>query len=149
MRINSKIYNKYLTKNLLNSNKIILLCNFSLKNNENWLKTEQLLKDNNCSFYRIKNKILINNLNDNLFFNLNSLINGPILFLKLNNTKSFPIIKKNFPIYLLKVSKKIYVFKQISKIKHLDFGYNIKTLKNNIDIITKKLSISFLKIKTS
>ena len=147
MKINSKNYNKYLAKELLNSKKIILFCNFPLKNKERWLKTEQLLKENRCSFFRIKNKILIKNLNDNLFFNLNSLINGPILFLKLNDTNSFLTLKKAFPIYLLKASNKLYVFDQISEIKTLDFKSNIRLLNNNMTSFTKKISVLLLKAK--
>ena len=147
MQINSKNYNKYLAKELLNSKKVILLCNFPLKNNERWLRTEQLLKENNCSFFRIKNKILMKNLNDNLFFNLNGMINGPILFLKLNDIKSFLTLKKIFPIYLLKISNKLYVFEQISKIKTLDFKSNAGLFNNNLTSITKKISVLLLKAK--
>jgi len=147
MKINSKNYNKYLAKELLNAKKIILLCNFPLKNKERWLKTEQLLKENNCSFFRIKNKILIKNLNDNLFFNLKGLVNGPILFLKLNDIKSFLTLKKTFPIYLLKASDKLYVFEQISKINTLDFKSNVGLFNNNLTLITKKISVLLLKAK--
>ena len=147
MKINSKNYNKYLAKELLNSKKIILLCNFPLKNKELWLKTEQLLKKNNCPFFRIKNKILIKSLNDNLFFNLKGLVNGPILFLKLDDIKSFSKLKKIFPIYLLKASDKLYVSKQISKINTLDFKSNAGLFNNNLTSITKKISVLLLKAK--
>ena len=147
MRLNTKEYQKYLITNLLNSNKVTLVCNYPFKKQADWIKIEQLLKKNECTFTRIKNKMFIKNINQTLFFNLKNAISGTVLFVQLNDLESFDLIRTNFPIYFLKASNKFYNFKQVSKLNRLDYKSNLRSLNSNLIFISKKLSITLLKVK--
>ena len=147
MRLNTKEYQKYLITNLLNSNKVTLVCNYPFKKQADWIKIEQLLKKNECTFTRIKNKMFIKNINQTLFFNLKNAISGTVLFVQLNDLESFDLIRTNFPIYFLKASNKFYNFKQVSKLNRLDYKSNLRSLNSNLIFISKKLSITLSKVK--
>ena len=146
MKTNTKEYDNYLVKSILNSKEVVLFCNYSLRDKSNWLKLEQLLKKNDCSFYRVKNTIFKNKIKNNIFFNLGSLMNGPVLILKLNSVKNFSNIKKTFPSSVLKLSDKLYVFKQFSDLNKLEILFNLSKLNNNFKAMSKKFSLSLVKI---
>ena len=109
---------------------------------------EQLLYKNGCSFVRVKNKTFIKHVNQTVFSNLKSTINGPVLFIKLYDLKSFNFILTNFSIYFLKASDKLYNFRQLLELNTLNYEINLSILNKNLSSLSKKLPISLIKVSS-
>ena len=145
MKFNSKRYQEYIIKNILKSNELILACNYPFKNQSDWIIMEQLLYKSGCSFVRVKNKTFLKHINQTVFSNLKSTINGPILFIKLHDLKSFNFILTNFSIYFLKASDKLYNFRQLSCLNTLNYESNLSIFNYNLSSLCKRLPISLIK----
>jgi len=138
----------YIIKNILESNELILMCNYPFKSQSDWITLEQLLKKNGCSFVRVKNKTFIKYVNQTIFSNLKSTINGPILFIKLHDLKSFNFILTHFSVYFLKASDKLYNFRQLLKINTLNYEINLSIFNQNLSNLVKKLPVYFTKLSS-
>lgn len=147
MKITTNIYKRHRFKNVLKSNKFLILCNFPLLNNAQWLKVEQTLKKKKCSFYRLDNSLAKVFLQKTTFYNLNSILSGNVLIIKTKNISHVDFIRKKFPIYVVKALDKLYTFNQLSNINNYNLIKNTKYFNNNLNILSKKLSISLNKIK--
>lgn len=147
MKITSNTYKKHRFKDVLKSNQFLILCNYSLYDNAKWLKIEQSLKKKNCSFYRLNNSLTKKVLKNTIYYHLNTVLSGNILIIKTKDIQSVDFILKNFPVYLVKKSDKLYTFNQLSTLKSANLPTNIKYLNNNLNIVTKKLSVCLNKIK--
>ena len=149
MKITSNTYKKHRFKDVLKFNQFLILCNYSLHNNAKWLKIEQSLKKKNFSFYRLNNSLTKKVLKNTIYYHLGTALSGNILIIKTKDIKSVDFILKNFPVYLVKKSDKLYIFNQLLTLKSVKLTTNTKYLNNNINIATKKLSVYLNKIKDS
>ena len=149
MKITINIYKRHRLKEVLKSKKFLILCNYPLLDNAQWLAVEQILKEKKCSFYRLDNSLTKVFLQKTAFYHLNSILSGNILIIETKTISNVDFIKKKFPIYVVKVLDKLYTFNQLSDVNSYNLAENTKYLNHNLNILSKKLSISLNKIKKS
>ena len=147
MKINSNHYNYLLLNNLLRSKKRILICNYSLAKHSNWVILEQFLKKNGCKSFKIKNKLLLTFLKNNVFHCIKGSINGPVIIISLTNFTDFSLIDKLLNISIIKLSNKVYISNQLFDISSLDFKSNLKMLKKELNSGVKLFPLTLKKIK--
>ena len=147
MKITTNIYKRHRFKNVLKSKKILILCNYPLLDNAQWLDVEQILKKKKCSFYRLDNSLTKVFLQKTTFYHLNRILSGNVLIIEIDTISNVDFIRKKFPIYVVKALNKLYTFNQLSNVKSYNLVKNIKHLNHNLNILSKKLSISLNKIK--
>jgi ribosomal protein L10 len=122
-------------------------------NSKNQLKLERKLFSNNLKLFKNKNKITYKIIKTSIFYNLSTLIKGPLCIIKNtqnNNIDIQKLINLNpiVPLLAIKLNKKIYSNTQIKYIPTLNY-------KNNIQILNKtfkqllKLPYTKLKNKTN
>lgn len=153
MEFKTKSYNLEKIKFHIKNKKFFFIFDTTDLNNKDWLKIEQGFKKSNLKFYKFNNKTIKFFLNDTLFKNLQSIINGPLKLVYLTNKeKSLKEIKDlqtlhssyNFQFYLIKLNNKIYSNLQSIKLKSLNYNTNLfklqKSLNNNLHINIAKLS---------
>ena len=143
MKLKLKNYKYYKIKNYFKNQKMFFIYNHSDLNFKNWLHLQQNLHNKNLKCYKLNNNLTINFLNNSIFKNLSSLINGSIIIigLKKNTYTDFLISQlQNFnkmtTFLSLKLNNKIYSNNQLSTIK--TFNYH-----NQIVIFTKSLKRFF------
>lgn len=143
MKIKLKNYKYYKIKNYFKNQKMFFIYNNSDLNFKNWLHLQQNLHNKNLKCYKLNNNLTINFLNNSIFKNLSSLINGSIIIIGLKkNTYTDLLISQlqNFntmtTFLSLKLNNKIYSNNQLSTIK--TFNYH-----KQIVIFTKSLKRFF------
>lgn len=143
MKLKLKNYKYYKIKNYFKNQKMFFIYNHSDLNFKNWLHLQQNLHNKNLKCYKLNNNLTINFLNNSIFKNLSSLINGSIIIigLKKNTYTDFLISQlQNFnkmtTFLSLKLNNKIYSNNQLSTIE--TFNYH-----KQIVIFTKSLKRFF------
>ena len=149
MRISSNSYNYFLVNRLLKSKKKILICNYSPTKHSSWVVIEQFLEKNNCKSFKIKNKLFLTFLKNNVFNSIRGSINGPVIIILLSNNIDLSTTNKLFNINIIKLSNKIYISSQLINLSSLDFKSNLKVLQKDLSLASKLLPLTLNKIKKS
>ena len=154
MEIFPKIYKINKNKNYLKTNNLLFFLNgTNIKSNE-WIKTEQTLKIDKFSYYKVLNKSILITLNKSIYCNIkSSIIASLILFVtpesnnKILNTKILNKLELlNFIVLSLNLNNKIYSLITLKKINSFIYSSNAlilyKFLILNLNKLNKQLSIS-------
>lgn len=104
---------------------------------KNLVKFEQTLKKLSLSYHNTTNNLIRTVLTQSIYNNLNLIVKGPCLLIKLfsiqNKTslllQDFIISKKLLTFFCLKINNKVYVFEQLKEIKELHYIKCFKNLK--------------------
>lgn len=154
MKILPKIYKLNKNKNYIKTNNLLFFLNGTNIKSNDWIKTEQNLKNYNFNYYKIFNRSVLITLNKSIYCNIkSSIISSLILFAtpeqnaKILNKK---IVNKlellNFIVLSLSLNNKIYSVITIKKINSFVYYSNklllYKFLVINLKKFNKKLSIS-------
>ena len=149
MRVSSNSYNYFLVNRLLKSKEKILICNYSPTKHSSWVVIEQFLEKNGCKSFKIKNKLFLTFLKNNVFNSIRGSINGPVIIILLTNNIDLSTINKLFNINIIKLSNKIHISSQLINVPSLDFKSNLKVLQKDLSLASKLFSITLNKIKKS
>jgi hypothetical protein len=132
MKLTSKEYRIIKIKNYLKKNNLFFFFNGINQNSNNWIKTEQELKNLNLKYYKIFNKTTINTFKNSIFINSRRTINGVTFVIKpvLNSTvltKKMLFTLYPFVFLSIKLNTNIYSYSQISCVNSFNY-YSTKLL---------------------
>lgn len=154
MKISLKIYKLNKNKNYLKTNNLLFFLNGTNIKSNDWIKTEQKLKNYNFNYYKIFNKSIIITLKKSIYCNItSSIISSLVLFItpeiqnKILNKK---IINKlellNFIVLSLNLNNKIYSIITLQKVNSFVYYSNklvlYKFLTASLKKSNKRLHIS-------
>lgn len=132
MKLKLKNYKYYKIKSYFKNQKMFFIYNNSDLNFKNWLQLQQNFQNKNLKCYKLNNSLTINFLNNSIFKNLSSLINGSIIIIGLKkNTYTDLLISQLQTIntittfLTLKLNNKIYSTSQVSTLKTLNYHKQI------------------------
>lgn len=132
MELTTKNYKTSKIRNYVRINHTFFLFNGNTLNSNDWIITEQALKNMNFKYYKIFNKAAIKTLNKSIYQQVKNTINGITFFIRPTPELS-SITKKvlfnNFePLLLsliaLKINNKIYSSKQLKNTYSLNYRSN-------------------------
>ena len=83
MKLKLKNYKYSKIKNYFKNQKMFFICNNSDLNFKSWLQLQQNFQNKNLKWYKLNNNLTINFLNNSIFKNLSSLINGSVILISL------------------------------------------------------------------
>jgi len=144
MQLSLKDYKILKTKKYIKTNSVFFFANGTSKNSLDWLSTEQDLKTVKFNYYKLFNKTGIKTLNNSIYKNVRSIVNGLTFFIKPNSNK--PLLKQTvansldsllFELLLIKFNNKLYpssVFENLyafnyKKTKLLLYQFKLTNLK--------------------
>lgn len=145
MKFRLKEYKITKTKDYFETNPLFFFFNGINQNSNNWVKTEQKLKNQNLNYYKACNKTSKKIVKNSIYKNLNPTITNITFFIKptFNNV----LIAKNlffdlemFIFLALKLNNKIYSFKQLKYLNSLDY-HNGKILLYQFNLTNTKFYI--------
>ena len=132
-----KIYQSKKIKHCLKNTNLIFFFYLTNLNSKNQLKLEKKLFINNLKLFKNKNKITYKVIKASIFYNLSTLVKGPLCIIKNtqnNNINIQKLINLDPIVSLLaiKLNKKIYSNIQIKSLTTLNYKNNIKTLNKTL-----------------
>jgi hypothetical protein len=131
MEFNSKDYKIVKTKSYLKKTPLFFFLNTINHDSNDWVISEQNLKNLNLNYYKVFNK-LTNNILKNSIYNNTQIVNGITFFIKPSkNSKTLPkqVIVDNFEILLftllaIKLNNKIYTITHFKNSNSLEYKEN-------------------------
>ena len=131
MKLKLKDYKTLKTKKYLKTNNIYIYVNGINKNSISFIKTKQEFKNMNFDYYQIFNKTSIKILENSIYKNNKTIINGVTFLIKPINNKLiskkviFHNIKNLMFVFLtIKLNNKIYILNQFKKVSTLNYYKN-------------------------
>ena len=131
MKLKLKDYKTLKTKKYLKTNNIYIYVNGINKNSISFIKTKQEFKNINFDYYQIFNKTSIKILENSIYKNNKTIINGVTFLIKPINNKliSKKVIFHNienlmFVFLTIKLNNKIYILNQFKKVSTLNYYKN-------------------------
>jgi hypothetical protein len=146
MKFNSKNHKILKTENYLKNNNLFFFFSGINQNSNNWIKTEQGLKNMNFSYYKIFNRTSTKIFNNSIYKNNKFTINGIIFFIK-PSYNDFQLSKKNilnlekFIFLAFKLNNRIYSANQLKHSNFLNY-YNNKLLLYQFSITNIKFYLN-------
>jgi hypothetical protein len=141
MNFNLKIYKHFQIKRYFKTMHFFCFFHGTSISNENWIKIEQIFANNNLTYFRIFNRLMINTLKNSIFKNLAVLIHGPMFILNNKNSKlTFKELDDLSPLISLlgfRLNNKVYSTRQIKNLKKTSYLKNVVILRNSIKAFTK------------
>lgn len=127
MKLNTKIYNTYTTKEYFKGNNFFFLFNGINRISNDWISiTEQGLKNLNFSYYKNLNRILRKTLKNSTYKILVPIVKGPTFFIKYNkkSTITKQLVTENleallFVLLIVKFNNKLYPISIIKSMNSL------------------------------
>ena len=139
MKLKLKNYKYYKIQNYFKNQKVFFIYNNNDLKFKNWLQLQQKLQAQQLQCYKLNNNLTINFLNNSIFKNLSSLINGSILLISLKKNTSTDLIIPQLQtcniistFLSLKLNNKIYSINQIKTIKTLNYQTQIRILTKSL-----------------
>lgn len=119
-------------KEFIKTNNLIFIYNGINQNYRNWVISEQKMKTLNINYYKIFNKITLKILNESVYCNIATSIDGITFFIKPNlSNKNIPkdseLAQLNLLLFVLvawKLNNKIYSVKQLNNLNVTDCKVN-------------------------
>jgi len=111
--------------------------------NKNWIKVEQSLFMHKLKYYTILNKLMITILNDSIFKNIITILNGPILMVQKDNNnekidfKELLNVSSWIRLLGLKLNNKIYSKNQVQNLTKISYLENFYNFHNSIKTFGK------------
>jgi hypothetical protein len=141
MDFNLKTYKCFKINNYFRTIKLFFFFHGISLNHEHWIKTEQILINNQLQYFKVFNTILLNTLKNSVFKNLINLIHGPVIIICNKNTlvkNQLENVNTLISLLCLKLNNKVYSQQQIRNIKKLTYEKNVfllyKSMNNCIKI---------------
>jgi len=132
MELTAKSYKTNKIKNYIKTNHTFFLFNGNTLKSPDWIITEQNLKNMQFEYYKVFNKAAIKTLDESIYKQIKTTINGvtffikPHLYLKFLSkqtlTTSFDSLF--FSLIALKINNKIYSKNQLKNIRSLNYKTN-------------------------
>ena len=82
MKFNLKHYKLSKTRKYIKTNNLFFFFNGTNLDSENWIKTEQNLKNLKLNYYKIYNRIAIKTIKNSIYKNIKQIITGVTFFIK-------------------------------------------------------------------
>lgn len=142
-----KIYQSKKIKRALKNTNLIFFFFLTNLNSKNQLELEKKLLQNNLKLCKNRNKIIHKVIKNSIFFNLSTLITGPLCIVestKKTNVQKLLTLDPHIPLLAIKLNKKIYSNIQIKSISTLDYKDNIRILNKTFK---RLLKIPYTKLK--
>jgi len=141
MDFNLKIYKHFQIKRYFKATHFFCFFHGTSLSNKNWIKIEQSFVAHKITCFRVFNKLMINTLKKSTFRNLVVLIHGPILLLKINNSKlTFKELDNLNPLINFlgfRLNNKMYSKRQIKSLKKVSYIENVAIFQNSMKAFTK------------
>ena len=132
MKLKLKNYKYYKIKNYFKNQKMFFIYNNSDLNFKNWLQLQQNFQNKSLKCYKLNNNLTINFLNNSIFKNVSSLVNGSIIIIGLKKNIHTDLLISQLQTFntittflSLKLNNKIYSNNQVSTIKTLNYHKQI------------------------
>ena len=132
MEFTTKDYKINKIKNYIKTNHIFFLFNGSTLKSYDWITAEQSLKNMNFEYYKIFNKTTIKTLNNSVFKQIKTTINGVTFLIK--PTENVKLLKKQlllhnfepllFSLIALRINNKMYSNKQLKNTHSFNYKTN-------------------------
>jgi hypothetical protein len=132
MKFTTKDYKVAKLKNYIRSNNLFFFVNGVNFSSNDWIKTEQTLKNLNFNYYQVLNKVASKTLNNSIYNKIKPLVHGITFFIEFKTT--FEIIEKKiiiknlepllFTMLAIKFNTKIYSINQFKNLNSLDYSNN-------------------------
>ena len=155
MEFNLKTYKHFKIRSSFKTINFLFFFQGASLDNKNWIKVEQSLFIHKLKYFTILNKLMITTLNDSIFKNIISIINGPILMIQKNNSN----VKINFKELLnvsswirllgFKLNNKIYSKNQVQNLTKISYLENFHSFHNSMKTFGKMPYYTFKNRKVS
>ena len=137
MNKNIKLHKLNKTKQYLKNKDLIFFVHTLNLNSKRWLTIKKELYSLGLISYKLNNPITKLALKNSIFINFDALINGSMCFVSLSNSRNNNFHfkntfnnNKNLLLVNVKLNKKMYSPKQLTKLTTLNYKNNIKLLNN-------------------
>ena len=141
MNFNLKTYKRLKLRQYFKKVNLFFFFHGACLNSMNWAKIEQTLSEEELQYLRILNPLLIATINDSIFKNLATMINGPMLLLHRGNAglivKKLNSINLRMSLLCLKLNNKLYSKKQTKGLKALSYNENVSLFHNSMKFVIK------------
>lgn len=141
MNFNLKTYKRLKLRQYFKKVNLFFFFHGACLNSINWTKIEQILSEEELRYLRILNPLLIATINDSIFKNLATIINGPMLLLHRGNAglivKKLNSINLRMSLLCLKLNNKLYSKKQTKGLKALSYNENVSLFHNSMKFVIK------------
>jgi hypothetical protein len=132
MKFTSKEYKTLKTKKYLKSRKLFFFFNGIYQNTNHWIKTEQELKNINCTYYKVFNKTSTKNFENSIYKHFKFTISSITFFIQPDKSNKLMLKKtlfnlNSFIFLAIKMNTKIYSSSQINYLYSF-YYYNNKLL---------------------
>jgi len=141
MNFNLKTYKRLKLRQYFKKVNLFFFFHGTCSNSISWTKIEQILSEEELRYLRILNPLLIATINDSIFKNLATMINGPMLLLHRGNAglivKKLNSINLRMSLLCLKLNNKLYSKKQTKGLKALSYNENVSLFHNSMKFVIK------------
>jgi len=150
MKLILKNYKLAKIKSLIKTQKIIFLYHFTNETNKIWIKLEQYLFKKKLNYYKINSSLVNSLFKNSIYFNVNSLIYGPLVLIYLNCLFFINFLNKDYKLnnklhlFCIILNNKFYPIKLILNIKTFKFINYINNLFIFLNSYTNILFLSSL-----
>jgi hypothetical protein len=140
MDFNLKSYRVFKVKEYLKKSEFFFFYHSPKLRSNEWVSIEQDLKKLKLKYYKIFNGTTLKTINNSIYQNLDQVICGIVLFIKLNyksTTFDFNTLNKNLkPLFILlslKLNNKIYSIPQLKGINSFSYKQNVFNLQKSLE----------------